>query len=92
MKTCVKIEQGQTYSAKQGLTYFQGVAAETAGATQLVLLHCVSEYPAPPTSMNLRTIPHLAQAFDCPTGLSDHTIGNTVATGMWECSPTHMDP
>ncbi|HEY1067456.1 MAG TPA: N-acetylneuraminate synthase family protein, partial [Pirellulales bacterium] len=39
------------------------------------LLHCVSAYPAPASEMNLRTIPHLAAAFACPTGLSDHTLG-----------------
>jgi N-acetylneuraminate synthase len=29
--------------------------------------------------MNLRTIPHLAGAFDCPVGLSDHTLGIAVS-------------
>jgi N-acetylneuraminate synthase len=28
--------------------------------------------------MNLRTIPHLADAFNVPTGLSDHTLGIAV--------------
>jgi N-acetylneuraminate synthase len=28
--------------------------------------------------MNLRTIPHLSDAFSCPVGLSDHTLGITV--------------
>ncbi len=28
--------------------------------------------------MNLRTIPHLTQAFDVPVGLSDHTLGIAV--------------
>lgn len=49
--------------------------ARAAGATQIALLHCVSAYPAPPEEMNLRTIPHLAQAFGVPVGLSDHTAG-----------------
>ncbi|MDP3278769.1 MAG: pseudaminic acid synthase [Deltaproteobacteria bacterium] len=50
-------------------------AARRAGATQIALLKCTSAYPADPETMNLRTIPHLAQAFNCPTGLSDHTMG-----------------
>jgi N-acetylneuraminate synthase len=29
--------------------------------------------------MNLRTIPHLAQAFEVVAGLSDHTLGTAVA-------------
>lgn len=51
---------------------------ETAGATQLALLKCTSAYPTPPEDMNLRTIPHLAQAFGVPVGLSDHTLGTAV--------------
>jgi len=53
-------------------------AARGAGATQIALLKCTSAYPAPPEEMNLRTIPHLAQAFDTPVGLSDHTLGIAV--------------
>lgn len=53
-------------------------AVRQAGCTQLVLLKCTSAYPALPDEMNLRTIPHLAQAFDVPVGLSDHTPGIAV--------------
>jgi pseudaminic acid synthase len=53
-------------------------AARRAGATQLALLKCTSAYPAPPESMNLRSIPHLADAFGVPAGLSDHTLGTAV--------------
>lgn len=49
------------------------------GARDLLLLKCISAYPAPPEEANLRTIPHLAQTFHCPAGLSDHTMGTTVA-------------
>lgn len=45
----------------------------------LALLHCVSAYPALPKSMNLRRIPHLAETFGLPTGLSDHTLGIAAA-------------
>ena len=51
------------------------------GTTELALLKCTSAYPAPPEEANLRTIPHLAQAFDCVAGLSDHTLGSAVAVG-----------
>src|SRR5690606_18603285 len=53
-------------------------AAREAGAQQIALLKCTSAYPAPPEEMNLRTIPHLAAAFDLPVGLSDHTLGIAV--------------
>lgn len=54
----------------------QTIRAE--GNNQLALLKCTSAYPAPPEEMNLRTIPHLSQAFNVPVGLSDHTLGITV--------------
>lgn len=47
--------------------------------TPFALLKCTSAYPAPPDEMNLRTIPHLAEAFHVPVGLSDHTLGGAVA-------------
>jgi N-acetylneuraminate synthase len=53
-------------------------AAGAAGATQLALLKCTSAYPAPAEEMNLRTIPHLAETFGVPVGLSDHTLGIAV--------------
>ena len=53
-------------------------AARRAGATQIALLKCTSAYPAPPDEMNLRTIPHLSEAFGLPVGLSDHTLGIAV--------------
>jgi N-acetylneuraminate synthase len=48
------------------------------GGEQLVLLKCTSAYPAPPEEANLRTIPHLAEAFGVPAGLSDHTMDTAV--------------
>lgn len=53
-------------------------AAREAGADQIALLKCTSAYPAPPEEMNLRTIPHLAEAFGVVAGLSDHTLGTAV--------------
>lgn len=45
-----------------------------AGCEELALLKCTSAYPSLPEHMNLRTIPHLADTFSVPTGLSDHTL------------------
>ncbi|WP_341501708.1 N-acetylneuraminate synthase family protein [Gallaecimonas sp. GXIMD4217] len=44
-------------------------------ARDLVLLHCVSQYPTPPANGNLRVIQTLRQAYGCLTGYSDHTLG-----------------
>lgn len=54
-------------------------AARAAGCEQLILLQCTSGYPTPVEDANLLTLPHLAAAFACPVGLSDHTPGNAVA-------------
>lgn len=54
-------------------------AARDAGATELVLLHCTAAYPAPPEEANLSTIAALAKRFGVVAGLSDHTLGTTVA-------------
>ncbi len=53
--------------------------AKNAGCKELIVLHCVSGYPAPSGDYNLATIPDMAQRFDVLTGLSDHTIDNTTA-------------
>lgn len=50
--------------------------ARKAGADQIALLHRTSGYPTPPEDSDLRTIPHLAEAFGLVTGLSDHTPGS----------------
>lgn len=50
-----------------------------AGAAGVLLLHCVSSYPARFEDANLRTVIDLAQRFGCPAGLSDHTPGTAAA-------------
>src|SRR5262245_361300 len=47
--------------------------ANAAGSTGVALMHCVSAYPVPRGSDNLRAIATLASAFGLPTGLSDHS-------------------
>ena len=58
-----------------------------AGADDVVLLHCVSVYPAPVEIMNLSFIDTLKSAFGVPIGLSDHTesslaVAIAVAKGV----------
>jgi pseudaminic acid synthase len=57
----------------------EAVQVFTGAGSELALLKCVSAYPALPEEMNLRTIPHLAETFGVPAGLSDHTMGGSVA-------------
>lgn len=53
--------------------------ARENGCREIVLLHCVSSYPAPDEQSNLRTVPDLATRFGVVSGLSDHTPGSAVA-------------
>lgn len=52
-----------------------------AGNEDIILLKCVSSYPAPYESVNLNVIPTLADTYDCLTGISDHTMGTIVSAG-----------
>lgn len=57
-------------------------AAREAGCKQLILLKCISTYPATPENKNISTIPHLKCLFDVEVGLSDHTMGVGVGVGV----------
>lgn len=54
-------------------------AAREEGARSVILLRCNSGYPARPEEMDLRAIPTMAELWKVPVGLSDHTLGSTVA-------------
>ncbi|CAM3890479.1 pseudaminic acid synthase [Vibrio aquimaris] len=53
--------------------------AKENGCKELVVLHCVSGYPAPAEQYNLRTIADIAERFNVLSGLSDHTLDNATA-------------
>jgi N-acetylneuraminate synthase len=48
-------------------------------ASRVTVLHCTTEYPAPPSSANLRAMTTMAAAFGVPVGYSDHTEGPAVS-------------
>jgi len=53
--------------------------ARAAGATETAALHCVSAYPTPAASQNLRAILTMERYLRVPVGLSDHGLGQTAA-------------
>jgi N-acetylneuraminate synthase/N,N'-diacetyllegionaminate synthase len=48
------------------------------GTKDIVLLHCVTSYPARKEDVNLRAIETLRREFKLPVGFSDHTLGVTI--------------
>ncbi len=58
------------------------------GCRELVLLKCTSTYPASPEHTHLNTIPHMRALYNCPIGLSDHTMGigaSVAAVALGAC-------
>jgi sialic acid synthase SpsE/protoporphyrinogen oxidase len=53
---------------------------QSTGNKNLILMQCVSSYPAAPEDMNLKAMKTLHKAFGVPVGFSDHTIGLTAST------------
>src|SRR5205085_5876294 len=57
----------------------------TQANEQVVLLHCVSSYPAKHEELNLKSVQYLRDRFGVPVGFSDHsvgTLGSVVATSL----------
>lgn len=66
-------------------------AAEAAGATDLALLWCTSAYPAPVEASSLLGIPDLRSWTGREVGLSDHTLGSTVAVAATALGATIIE-
>ena len=76
--------KGKPVILSTGMATLQEVdaAVETlarSGNNRLVLLQCVSEYPADPAEANLRAMASMRSLFGFPVGFSDHTPGIAAA-------------
>jgi N-acetylneuraminate synthase len=49
------------------------------GCPEIILLHCVSEYPAKPEDFHLHDMPRFGERHGTLYGLSDHSLGHAVA-------------
>jgi len=59
--------------------------------SKVTLLHCTTEYPAEPASINLRAMATLSNAFGLPVGFSDHSRGIHVATAAVALGATMIE-
>jgi sialic acid synthase SpsE len=76
--------KGKPLILSTGMSYLSEVdeavrVIHDTGNAQLVILHCVSNYPAIPADANLRAMQTMATALQVPVGYSDHTPGIEVA-------------
>lgn len=71
----VILSTGMSNLAQVALAYETLLAA---GATEVSLLHCTTNYPCPMNEVNLRALTTLRDAFKCKVGYSDHTMGTEV--------------
>ena len=53
--------------------------AQKYGSKEVILLYCVSQYPAKNSDFNLNNIKILKETFGCKVGLSDHSNDNNIA-------------
>ncbi len=72
--------KGKPILLSTGMSYLSEVAdavytLRSVGAKEIVLMHCVSSYPALPSQMNLRALQTMQSYFELPVGLSDHSDG-----------------
>ena len=58
---------------------YVSAAGREALRRHVTLLHCVTQYPAPFGSVNLRAMDTMAAAFGLPVGYSDHTAGIEIS-------------
>ena len=76
--------KGKPIILSTGMSYLGEVeravqAIRAQGVDEVVLLHCVSNYPARPADSNLRAMQTMCRALALPVGYSDHTPGIEVA-------------
>lgn len=72
--------KGKPVLLSTGMSFLSEVAdaihnLRSGGAKEILLMHCVSAYPASPQHMNLRALQTLQSYFELSVGLSDHSEG-----------------
>ena len=78
-----------------GRTALAAVRADDGWAAPLApgtwLLHCVTQYPAPPEATNLQAMSTLRQATGLRVGLSDHSVGRHIPVAAIAAGATVLE-
>lgn len=69
------LSTGMANLAQVAVTYD---TLQEAGATDIAILHCTTNYPCPMNEVNLLAMLTMKEAFKCKVGYSDHTMGIEV--------------
>jgi len=64
---------------------------EKTGNTRIILLHCVTDYPAKLEEINLNALNSLRNNFDFPIGYSDHTMSPAVSLASVSMGSTVLE-
>lgn len=68
---------------KPGMQTFSAIMtdpqAQAVLRDKVTLLHCTTQYPAPPSDANLAAMTTLRQKFGLPVGYSDHCLGSAIS-------------
>lgn len=75
---------GKPVIISTGIAYMEDIdlavrTCKDVGNENVILLKCISAYPAPYENMNLKVIPNMERTFECICGLSDHSLGSEIA-------------
>lgn len=78
--------KGKPMIISAGMAYISEIedavdAIRKEANSDLIVLHCISSYPAESEEVNLKKMNTIKQAFEVITGFSDHTIGTTASVG-----------
>lgn len=74
-------QQNKPILLSTGMTSFEEISMSLSVLNSLdkkniTILHCVSNYPAKDTQINLNNLKSLKERFNCNVGYSDHSLGN----------------
>lgn len=70
---------GEPSGRRDCIQAYASAEGRAALRRQVTLLHCVTQYPAPAESVNLRAMATMAAEFGLSVGYSDHTLGYEIA-------------